>query len=49
MPPNMMKALVGSRLNVTGSRSATVSAGPDAGQHADRRAQRDAGERPGQV
>jgi hypothetical protein len=28
MPPNMMKALVGSRLNVIGSSSATVKAGP---------------------
>src|SRR6187402_1788686 len=28
MPPNMMKALVGSSPNVTGRRSATVSAGP---------------------
>ena len=28
MPANMMKALVGSRLKVTGRRIATVSAGP---------------------
>ena len=28
MPPNMMKALVGSSPNVMGRRSATVSAGP---------------------
>ena len=28
MPPNMMKALVGSRLKVTGNRTATVNAGP---------------------
>jgi hypothetical protein len=28
MPPNMMKALIGSRLKVTGSSTATVMAGP---------------------
>jgi hypothetical protein len=28
MPPNMMNALMGSRPNVTGNSTATVSAGP---------------------
>ena len=45
----MMKALIGSRLKVTGSSTATVMRRTDAGQHADRRAERDAGERPRQV
>ena len=43
MPANMMKAPVGSsKLNVIGSSSAIVSAGPMPGQHADERAERDA-------
>ena len=42
MPANMMKAAVGSTLKVIGSSSATVSAGPEPGQHADRGAERGA-------
>ena len=49
MPANMISAPVGSSLAVTGSSSATVSAGPDTRQHADRRAERDADESPHEI
>ena len=45
----MMNAPTGPSWKVTGSSKATVSAGPDAGQDADDRAEHDADERPQQV